>query len=54
MEGSKFSKLVCGVARPIFHMIGANEQCSFNSKGVEDARGSEESRRSTLVVHGDK
>ena len=40
-RGSKFSKLVCGVARPIFHMIGANEQCSFSSKGVEDARGSE-------------
>ena len=54
MEGSKFSKLVCGVARPIFHMIGANEQCSFNSKGVEDARGSEEGSRSTLVIHGDK
>lgn len=42
LYGSKISELVCGVARPIFHMIGANEQCSFNSKGVEarvDSRG---------------
>ena len=43
-----------GGRRPIFHMIGANEQCSFNSKGVEDARGSEEGSRGTLVVRGDK
>ena len=44
LYGSKISELVCGVARPIFHMIGANEQCSFNSKGVE-ARGGSRSKQ---------